>query len=224
MKVRLLLGDCLVRMEQMPDGTIQAVVCDPPYDLTSVSRGGSQRQAGTGPYGRHTLETKNPSKGFMGKSWDGTGIAFSPDFWEHIFRLLPAGGVVKAFGGTRTFHRMAAAMEEVGFTDVGLEAWGYGSGFPKSLDVSKAFDKMHGAVREMVKTPFTGNALMRAGGQNTRPWMEKALKQGYHEAPGKDPVSDDAKAWAGWGTALKPAWEPVLVAIKPGGPERPSMA
>jgi len=224
MKVRLLLGDCIVRMANMPEGSLQAVICDPPYDLTAVSRGGSQRQEGTGPYGRHTLETKNPSKGFMGKAWDGTGIAFSFELWEQVFRVLEPGGVVKAFGGTRTFHRMAAAMEEVGFPAPNLEAWGYGSGFPKSLDVGKAFDKMHGAERESVRTPFTGNALMRSGGQNTRPWMEEALKKGYLKAPGKEPVSDDAKLWAGWGTALKPAWEPVLVAIKPGGSEGPSMA
>lgn len=136
---------------------------------------------------------------------------------REAFQVLKPGGVIKAFGGTRTFHRMAAAMEDVGFTDVRLETWGYGSGFPKSLDLSKALDKMHGAKRKTIRTPYTGNALLRSGGQNTRPWMEKALKLGYHEAPDKNPVSDDAKAWAGWGTGMKPAWEPVLVAVKPGG-------
>lgn len=88
------------------------------------------------------------------------------------------------------------------------------SGFPKSLNVSKALDKMHGAKRGTVKTPFSGNGMLRAGGQNTRPWMEEALKKGYHEAPGDTPVTDDAKLWDGWGTALKPAWEPFVVGYK----------
>jgi site-specific DNA-methyltransferase (adenine-specific) len=152
----------------------------------------------------------------MGKTWDGTGIAFSSELWEGVFRVLRPGGVVKAFGGTRTFHRMAVAMAAAGFVDIRITAWTYGSGFPKSLSLSKSFDKMHGAKRGTKRVPFTGNALMRSGGQNTRPWMEKALEQGYHELPDDSPVTDDAKLWVGWGTALKPAWEPVLVGRKPG--------
>lgn len=89
------------------------------------------------------------------------------------------------------------------------------SGFPKSLNVSKALDKMHGAKRKTDRVPFGGNGLMRAGGQNTRPWMEEALKKGYHELPNNEPVTDDAKLWDGWGTALKPAWEPFVVGYKP---------
>jgi site-specific DNA-methyltransferase (adenine-specific) len=177
-------------MAELPDDSVQAVVCDPPYHIS-----------------------------FMGKSWDAEdsslGIAFSPDLWDEVYRVLAPGGVVKAFGGTRTFHRMAVAMEAAGLADVRLEAWSYGSGFPKSLNLSKAFDKMHGAKRGTKRVPFTGNALMRTGGQNTRPWMEEALKKGYHELPDDSPVTDDAKEWAGWGTALKPAWEPVLIGVKP---------
>lgn len=213
--IELRHGDCIVRMDQMGDATIDAVVSDPPYDLTSVSRGGSPRVAGTGPYGRHALDTKVSARGFMGKTWDGTGIAFSQEFWSRVYRVVKPGGVVKVFGGTRTFHNMAFAMEQVGFVDLTLEAWGYGSGFPKSLNVSKAIDKMKGLKRAPKRVEFSGNALMRHGGDNTRPWMEEATKNGFHELPGDEPACDESKAWNGWGTALKPAWEPVLVGHKP---------
>ena len=154
----LLHGDCLDRFQQMESCSCAAVLCDPPYDLTAVSRGGSPRKAGTGPFGRHKLETK----GFMGTAWDGTGIAFSDTFWSMVYRVLMPGGVLGAFGGTRTFHKMAGALDRVGFQGVGIKAWVYGSGFPKSRDVGR-----------------------------------------------------EAQKWAGWGTALKPAWEPFLTARKP---------
>ncbi len=164
-------GDCIQVMQSMADGEVGHVVSDPPYDLTAVSRGGSHRVAGTGPYGRHTLDTKNPVKGFMGKTWDGTGIAFSDEFWGEVFRVVRSGGVVKAFSGTRTFHRMTAAMRRAGFVDFQMDAWAYGSGFPKSLNVGK-----------------------------------KLAQMGDREA---------SELWVGWGTALKPAWEPVVVCRKP---------
>lgn len=215
MKLSLRLGDCTVRMDLIDEGGIDALVSDPPYDLTSASRGGSPRVQGTGPYGRHTLDTVAGAKGFMGKAWDGTGIAFSQEFWGRAFRVVRPGGIVKVCGGTRTFHRMAAAMELAGFVDLRLEAWGYGSGFPKSLNVSKAIDKLKGAKREPKRIPYSGEAMMRHGGENTRPWIEEALKKGYHEAPGDKPATPEAEAWDGWGTALKPAWEPVLVGVRP---------
>jgi site-specific DNA-methyltransferase (adenine-specific) len=112
-------------------------------------------------------------------------------------------------------HSLAVAFELAGFDIVGLEAWVYASGFPKSLNISKALDKMAGAKRESRRIPFTGNAMMRHGGDNTRPWIEEALEKGYHELPGNEPVTEEAKKWQGWGTALKPAWEPVIVGQKP---------
>lgn len=89
------------------------------------------------------------------------------------------------------------------------------SGFPKSLSVSKAIDKMKGAKRETKRIPHSGEAMMRHGGENTRPWIEEALKNGYHEVQGDTPASPEAALWNGWGTALKPAWEPILVGRKP---------
>lgn len=151
----------------------------------------------------------------MGKGWDGSGIAFSPALWDEVYRVLKPGGVVKAFSGTRTFHRMAQAIAKAGFINIGLEAWKYGSGFPKSLNVGKALDKLAGAERTPKQVPFSGNAVMRHGGENNRPWMDKAAENGYHELPGDEPVSDHAKTWDGWGTALKPSWEPIVIGYKP---------
>lgn len=213
---RLLLGDCLIRLKELPDGSVRIILSDPPYDLTAVSRGGSARPEGTGPFGRHTVDNK-ATGGFMGKTWDGTGIAFNPELWQEAYRVLVPGGVAKIFGGTRTFHRVAKAMETAGFEilDRDFNAWGYGSGFPKSLNVSRAIDKIQGAERGKKRIQYTGNAVLRSGGQNTRPWMEEALQKGYHELPDDTPVTDDAKAWDGWGTALKPSWEPVILGRKP---------
>lgn len=114
--IQLLLGDCVSRMSELESGSIKAVVSDPPYHIS-----------------------------FMGKTWDAeAGIAFSPELWDEVYRVLKPGGVVKAFSGTRTFHRMAAAMEEAGLIlepQESLEAWCYGSGFPKSLNVGKQMEE-----------------------------------------------------------------------------------
>jgi site-specific DNA-methyltransferase (adenine-specific) len=210
--LHLHLGDCVEVLKGYDDGSIGTVVSDPPYDLTAVSRGGSARQAGTGPYGRHELGTKNPRGGFMGKEWDGTGIAFSADLWDEVYRVLRPGGVVKAFSGTRTFHRMAAAMQDAGFLGLHFEAWSYGSGFPKSLNIGKALDRVAGAEREVVgmasgmgkqNPEWNGTAQGRA---------KNSFKPEYEVTA---PATDAAQRWDGWGTALKPSWEPVLVGRKP---------
>ena len=100
----------------------------------------------------------------------------------------------------------------MGFTNLHLEAWVYSSGFPKSHNVSKSIDKMLGAKRGTKR--IKGARLMRMDGRNTRPWMEEAIQKGYHEMPDDTPITEEAKAWVGWGTALKPAWEPVIVGTK----------
>lgn len=158
MNINLKHGDCLERLKDIPDNSLEAIISDPPYEL-----------------------------GFMGKGWDATGIAYNPELWKHIYRILKPGGIVKTFGGTRTFHRVAAAMEKAGFSDITFESWLFGSGFPKSLNISKAIDKMEGAKRES------------------------------HNSP---PITENAKKWDGWGTALKPAHEPVVVGRKPGAPSK----
>ena len=136
---------------------------------------------------------------------------------QEAHRVLEPGGIIKAFSGTRTFHRLAAAMEQAGFTDIRLEAWVYGSGFPKSLNIGMAIDK---AARG---APQGGPDPLKRGGESrpNRNVLNMGGKDG--QAPtglsdvygGRVLVSEKAKLWEGWGTALKPSWEPVLVGTKP---------
>ena len=117
-----------------------AMLCDPPYHLISDTRGGSQRVAGTGPYGRHTLGTK----GFMGKEWDGGGVAFDPATWAALRQHLLPGAFCFAFASSRGWHRLACAIEDAGFVfhpSVFMLGWNFASGFPKATDVSKQIDK-----------------------------------------------------------------------------------
>lgn len=127
------------------------------------------------------------------------------------FRVLKPGGHLLAFGGTRTFHRLTVAIEDAGFEIRDCLSWLYGSGFPKSLDVSKAIDKMAGAEREVIGTGRSGK-ILRANGQNERPYQQI---DGYQEHDITAPATPEAAHWAGWGTALKPAHEPIIVARKP---------
>lgn len=145
-----------------------------------------------------------------------------------IYRTLRPGGVIKAFSGTRTFHRMGAAMAQAGFTGVHLEVWNYGSGFPKSHNISKGLDKMAGAEREVIGTKRgVGGENMNdivhgrevrthedEGGKGVGAYGTGAKQVGI-DVPITAPASDEAKLWSGWGTALKPSWEPVLVGRKP---------
>ena len=146
-RVTLHVGDCIETMKTLPENSIDAIVTDPPYHLTSGKTG---------------------KTGFMGKAWDGGDIAFRPDVWREALRVLKPGGHMLAFGGTRTFHRLVVAIEDAGFEIRDMTLWVYGQGFPKSLDVSKAIG---------------------AGEQSAQ--------------------------WQGWGTAVKPALEPICVARKP---------
>ena len=136
---------------------------------------------------------------FMGKKWDYD--VPSVEVWAECLRVLKPGGHLLAFAGTRTQHRMAVRIEDAGFEIRDMIAWVYGSGFPKSLDVSKAIDKAAGAEREVVGFQARGNSVntdFMSGGNNITA-----------------PATDAARQWAGWGTALKPALEPITVARKP---------
>lgn len=229
--VRLILGNSLVKLQDLADCSVDYIVSDPPYELTSSNRTKPPATSDS-LYGRHRvgvngdnspLPVESPlttKRGFMGKEWDGSGIAFSVELWGQCLRVLKPNGVIKAFSGTRTFHRMTKAMREAGFVDFEVHAWIYGSGFPKSMDVSKALDKQSGAEREpapgqhikskisVVNYGIEGRCVTcgkHKGGLITHCQCSK------HSAP----VTDVAKQWSGYGTALKPAWEPIVVARKP---------
>lgn len=174
---RIIHGDMRAILPALAADSFEVVITDPPYDLPG---------------------------GFMNKSWDKTGIAFNSQTWREVMRVLKPGGYVLAFGGTRTFHRIACALEDAGFEYRDTLCWLYGSGFPKSLSIDKSIDKAVGVERKVI-----GRAN-GVGSTNT-----KSLGEYATEYNATLPTSDLAKEWSGWGTALKPAWEPILMARKP---------
>ena len=145
---------------------------------------------------------------FMGKKWDYD--VPTVELWEECFRVLKPGGHLLSFAGTRTQHRMAVNIEDAGFEIRDMIAWVYGSGFPKSLDVSKAIDKAAGAEREVVGSYKRGMA-MHPGNEGADNWRENYTGEVAITAP----ATPAARQWHGWGTALKPAMEPITVARKP---------
>jgi DNA modification methylase len=262
-------GDCLTVLAELPDASVDAVVTDPPYEL-----------------------------GFMGKGWDASGIAYRVDLWAEALRVLKPGGHLLAFGGTRTWHRLACAIEDAGFEVRDSIAWMYGSGFPKSLDVSKAIDKARnddsewrrvgqwlkaqreaaGFTRQTIAPLLSGHKNLESAAANMSNWenglsfptwerweelraligfdaemdVEVWRLNGRKGSPGEAwgqrevigmkksgiadkaegprytigaskavdvpvtaPATDAAREWSGWGTALKPAHEPIAVARKP---------
>lgn len=141
---------------------------------------------------------------FMGKGWD-HGVP-GVEFWSEALRVAKPGAHLLAFGGTRTFHRLACAIEDAGWEIRDCLSWLYGSGFPKSLDVSKAIDKAAGALSH------EGKSFRTDGGVGTASY-HATIDSRFYVRPA--PATDNAVAWHGWGTALKPAWEPVILARKP---------
>lgn len=172
---RIISGDVLRFAAHYHGPKFHAVLCDPPYEL-----------------------------GFMGKSWDSRGVSFRTETWAAIRSLLVPGAHLLAFGGTRTFHRIAVAIEDAGFEIRDTLGWLYGSGFPKSHDVSKAIDREAGAEREVMHSYQRQGRS--AGILGTPTEITRDITA---------PATDAARAWQGYGTALKPAWEPVIVARNP---------
>jgi len=147
---------------------------------------------------------------FMNKTWD--GAVPSAAVWQEVLRVLKPGAILLAFGGTRTSHRLACAIEDAGFQIRDQIMWLYGRGFPKSLNISKALDKQAGAERQVIGTKRGSgreSGDLHCGAHST------GIKQISIDVPITAPATDAAKLWDGWGTALKPGWEPIIVAMKP---------
>lgn len=258
---QILHGNNLDLLRTLPDCSVDSIVTDPPYEL-----------------------------GFMGKKWDSTGIAYSVELWSECLRVLKHGGHLLAFSGSRTYHRMAVAIEDAGFEIRDQIMWVYGSGFPKSLDVSKAIDKLD-AKDEQQQRRYKFTAWVRSTGLTAKQiddatqtnmgghyvtdasqpaimtrehleavrhliddvpaWVEAecdvrsvesrqfasrdviGTEIRFNEPSGivsvgqgerklferkiTAPATDEAQQWEGWGTALKPAHEPIVMARKPLG-------
>ncbi len=146
--------------------------------------------------------------GFMGKRWDSSGVAFQVATWEAVYRVLKPGALLLAFGGTRTYHRMVCAIEDAGFEIRDMIEWVYGSGFPKSYDIGKGIDKKAGATGEVI-----GKEMVDVGMQSGN--MHAGRKSVIIERDITAPATPEAQLWDGWGTALKPAHESIVVAMKP---------
>ena len=174
--MQLINNDCILAMSEMPDNSVDSIVTDPPYEL-----------------------------GFMGKSWDSSGIAFNVEMWTEALRVLKPGGHLLAFSGSRTYHRMAVAIEDAGFEIRDQIMWVYGSGFPKSHNVANGIDKKMGASNR-------GHAI--SSGSQIHPTTGEKRANG-EVLPKYESRTEASKGWQGWGTALKPAHEPIVLARKP---------
>jgi site-specific DNA-methyltransferase (adenine-specific) len=182
--ISILHGDCRILLANLKDNSIDSIVTDPPYELA-----------------------------FMGRKWDSSGIAYDITVWRECLRVLKPGGHLLSFGGTRTYHRMACAIEDAGFEIRDCIMWVYGSGFPKSHDVSKAIDKAAGVEREVVDSRITRD-LSRKNGKHKGDMLVGSY-DGSTNVAITAPATEAARQWQGWGSALKPAVEPIVVARKP---------
>jgi site-specific DNA-methyltransferase (adenine-specific) len=191
--MRLLLGDCLDKLKELKDNSVDSIVTDPPYGLS-----------------------------FMGKKWDYD--VPSVDIWQECLRVLKPGGYLLSFAGSRTYHRMAVRIEDAGFEIRDQIMWIYGSGFPKSMDISKQIDKSAGKLEER-KVIGQREDILKKQAKDLREGKRKIKETFNGESSGNgfvsvsaditEPVTDGAKQWQGWGTSLKPAHEPIVMARKP---------
>lgn len=208
----ILHGDCVEQLGLLPDNSVDAVVTDPPYGISFMGKGwdapgqmlgymstGDEQRGAFAYGGTHSRGyADNDNQAFQ--AWCGTWLV-------ECLRVLKPGGHLLAFGGTRTWHRLTCAVEDTGFEIRDSIAWLYGSGFPKSLNVSKAIDKAAGAERTEGEREWRGGR--RQSGVMGRNLGTQSLTKF------DTPATSDAKKWDGWGTALKPAFEPIVVARKP---------
>ena len=177
---KLYQGNMLDMLEVIEPNTIDSIVTDPPYELN-----------------------------FMGKGWDNAGISFQADTWKKCYEVLKPGGYLLAFGGSRTFHRIACAIEDAGFEIRDTIMWLYGSGFPKSMNIGLAIDKKNGVESKIIGKSKSGSTS-KAFNLN-----EQQREAGTGVLAGEYNLKEAQNEWNGWGTALKPSFEPIIVARKP---------
>lgn len=208
MNKQLILGKCEVVLKTLKDNSVDAIVTDPPYHLTSIVKRFGKEGSAPAQFGKDGAFAR-ASKGFMGKEWDGGDIAFNVDMWRECLRVLKPGGHLISFSSTRTYHRMAVAIEDAGFEIRDMLEWVYAEGFPKSLNIGLAIDKKNGVESNIIETK-TIKKLPTCGIINYE--KEGWRKGGYDLEYEKKEARNE---FNGFGTALKPAHEPIVLARKP---------
>jgi site-specific DNA-methyltransferase (adenine-specific) len=204
--MRLLLGDCIDKLKELDDNSIDSIVTDPPYGLSFMGKEWDKKKA--------TQETKSQVVKGLGAGMKMTTLADNIEFEKWVtewasecMRVLKPGGYMLAFGGSRMYHRLASGVENAGFEIRDQMMWVYGSGFPKSMNISKYIDKQLGTEKIVGKGKAGKTALGQSSGYNKT--------YNPHEYNITEPGSELAEKWNGWGTALKPAHEPIVMARKP---------
>ncbi|KYC67187.1 DNA-methyltransferase [Heyndrickxia coagulans] len=204
----ILKGDCRDKLKELPDNSVDSIVTDPPYGLSKEPdifevltkwMNGEPYDHGHG--------------GFMGKTWD--SFVPHPDIWREVYRVLKPGGHSLVFAGTRTQDLMTIALRLAGFEVRDVIEWLYFSGFPKSMDVSKAFDRRAGVEREVIGQKWAERYPNGPGGNSFTVGGEVDGTRTAANTLLTAPATELAKKWGGWGTALKPAHEPIIVVRKP---------
>ena len=169
----LLQGDVADMLDAIKSDSIDSIVTDPPYELN-----------------------------FMNKNWDNMGVSFKKETWQKCYEVLKPGGYLLAFGGSRTFHRIACAIEDAGFEIRDTIMWIYGSGFPKSMNIGLAIDKKNGVESEVIGKGKSGVSSRAYQSEETTTAGDYEIKKATNK-------------WNGWGSALKPSYESIVVARKP---------
>lgn len=206
---KLYNGNMLDMLEVIEKESIDSIVTDPPYGLTSITKRFGKEGAAPASTKNNDGSFARLSKGFMGKEWDGSGIEYNIDTWKKCYEVLKPGGYLLAFGGSRTYHRIACAIEDAGFEIRDTIMWLYGSGFPKSMNIGLAIDKKNGVDNRTGNIKTDGKATNSGSGcYNCNNGKDNSMKQKYEERIAQN-------EWQGWGTALKPSFEPIIVARKP---------
>ena len=208
-------GNMLDMLNVIPSNSVDSIVTDPPYGLTTIVKRFGKENSAPAQFGSDGAFSRL-SKGFMGKEWDGSGVEYNIDTWKKCYEILKDGGYLLAFGGTRTYHKIASAIEEAGFEIRDCIMWIYGSGFPKSMNISKCLEarekygKANTRTKRIVEQSCEGESYrIKQTNNGAMGELIDATRKYYL------PSTELAKKWQGWGTTLKPAYEPIIVARKP---------
>jgi len=208
-------GNMLDMLNVIPSNSVDSIVTDPPYGLTTIVKRFGNENSAPAQFGSDGAFSRL-SKGFMGKEWDGSGVEYNIDTWKKCYEILKDGGYLLAFGGTRTYHKIASAIEEAGFEIRDCIMWIYGSGFPKSMNISKCLEarekygKANTRTKRVVEQSCEGESYrIKQTNNGAMGELIDATRKYYL------PSTELAKKWQGWGTTLKPAYEPIIVARKP---------